>query len=483
MQPTVFLRGLSLMYLFASSLFAAAPATSKLGQHPEVVGALKVLDAWIGATAEAREQPGLSIGIVYDQELIWAKGYGYADQQKKIPATPSTLYRTGSISKLFTSTAILQLRDAGKLQLDDPIAKTLSWFKIKNPDPTRAITIRHLLTHTSGLPRDAGGVNWSDLTFPSREAMIRRLAEQEMVWPAETEWRYSNLAFSLAGEIVSTASGESWAHYVEKHILAPLGMMATRALPDLGLAGLATGYGRRVPGAPRDVEPFVDIEAERPAGSLASNVEDLARFVSLQLQDGETGGAQILKGATLREMQRVQWLRPDWKTAWGLGFFIRRVDEQVRVGHSGSLPGHRAQLEIAPALKLGVIVLTNANDGEPLRYVDQAFTLLNPAVTRAMTLSKPAATADPAWEKYVGVYAWKHTDIQILVLNDQLTMIVPEAENPWESRVMLKPEGLHTFRMVSSVVTGLSGEVLRFDLDSSGRATRASTDSNYWIRK
>jgi hypothetical protein len=269
--------------------------------------------------------------------------------------------------------------------------------------------------------------------------------------------------------------------YIEKHILTPLGM--TRALPDRGLPGLATGYGRRVTGAPRDVEPFVDIEAERPAGNLASNVEDLARFLSLQLRDGEAAGSQILKGSTLREMHRVQWLRPDWKSGWGLGFSIRRVGEQVRVGHGGSLPGHRTQVEIAPALKLGVIVLTNANDGEPLRYVDQAFTLLNPAVTHATAPSKAVSTADPAWEKYVGVYTWKHSDIQILLLNDELTMIIPDAENPWESRGTLKPAGPNTFRMVFSVATGPSGELLRFDVDSTGRVARASTANNYWLRK
>src|SRR5207253_6552822 len=99
-------------------------------------------------------------------------------------------------------------------------------------------------------------------------------------------------------------------------------------------------------------------------------------------REGPSGGAQVLQGSTLREMQRVQWLRPDWRRGWALGFWIRRVDDQVRIGHTGSLPGHRTQIEIAPAQKLGVIVLTNADDGDPFRYNDQAFVLLNPAVAR-----------------------------------------------------------------------------------------------------
>src|SRR5437868_7871197 len=108
--------------------------------------------AWIQAMVTSREEPGLSIGIVYDQDLIWAKGYGFADRDKRLPATPSTLYRIASISKVFTSIAILQLRDAGKLQLDHPVRKHLSWFQVKGPQPDAAeITIRDLLRHTSGL--------------------------------------------------------------------------------------------------------------------------------------------------------------------------------------------------------------------------------------------------------------------------------------------------------------------------------------------
>jgi len=111
----------------------AQPAADQhsLVRRPEVAAALKVFDAWIEATVKQREQPGLSVGIVYDQDLIWAKGYGDVDLERRIPATPATIYRVASISKLFTATAIMQLRDAGRLQLDDPVSQRLSWFSIK----------------------------------------------------------------------------------------------------------------------------------------------------------------------------------------------------------------------------------------------------------------------------------------------------------------------------------------------------------------
>jgi D-alanyl-D-alanine carboxypeptidase len=471
---------------FAHTAGADDAANGKrVATNPEVAAALTVLDSWIQATTRQREQPGLSIGVVYDQELIWSKGYGLADVARKVPATPSTVYRIASISKLFTSTSIMQLRDAGKLRLDDPVKQYIDWFLIRPAAPDApVVTIRHLLTHTSGLPRETEGVNWSDLHFPARESMTKKLAAQDPVFPPETEWKYSNLALSIAGEVVGAVSKVQWADYVQKNILDPLEMTSTRPLPTPDMRGLAIGYGRRVPGRPRDVEPFVDIAAESPAGALASTVEDLAKFISLQFRDGAAGGKQVLKGSTLREMHRVEWLRSDWQSGWGIGFSIRRVGDQVRVGHGGSLPGHRTQIEFSPADKLGIIVLTNANDGEPVRYVNQAFTILTGAIRKAAATPAPQTTARPEWQRYVGTYSWKHDDIQILLLNGVLTMISPEAENPWEGRMILEPIGEHTFRLKPAGPTyGAIGEVLTFELDASGKVTKVRTPNSYWVSK
>jgi D-alanyl-D-alanine carboxypeptidase len=464
-------------------LAQAAVDRTDLARHPQVSAALTVLDSWIAATVAQREQPGLSIGIVYDQDLIWAKGYGFADLEQRIPATPTTIYRIASISKLFTVTAIMQLRDAGKLRLDDPIAQRLPWFSIrKTYRDGPPITIRQLVTHTSGLPREVRGVNWSDVVFPSREEMLRVLPSQETVYLPERQWKYSNLGVALAGEIVTEVSGEPWGRYLDRHILRPLGMSATRTHPVRGLPGLARGYVHRVPGRARDLEPFADMGAESPAASLASNVEDLARFIALQLRADSSASGPVLPTSSVREMHRVQWLRPDWKRGWGLGFSIRRVGDQVRIGHAGSLPGHRTQIEIAPADKLGVIVLTNANDGVPLKYVDQAFTLVTPAIAEAVARPDTTPVPDPAWRRYVGRYAWKFAEMQIQILNGRLSMIVPEDDNPWESRLLLEPAGPHTFRMIpTGYTTGAIGELLTFEMDQAGKVVRVRAPHYYWL--
>ena len=147
-------RALSLalaLTLILPTFGATQPALTgaELARHPEVAAALTVLDAWIAAQVTDRELPGLAVGIVHDQSLLWAKGYGWADPDRRIAATPATAYRVGSVSKLFTATAIMQLRDAGKLRLDDPVAVHLPWFRMGGIEAgAPPITVRHLLTHT-----------------------------------------------------------------------------------------------------------------------------------------------------------------------------------------------------------------------------------------------------------------------------------------------------------------------------------------------
>ena len=237
-------------------------------------------------------------------------------------ATPQTIYRIASITKLFTSTALLQLRDAGKLQLDDPVKRHLPWFRIRHKYPDAPpITIRHLITHTSGLPREAAFPYWSTAEFPALEEIQDSLPQQETILPTETAWKYSNLAVTLAGEIVSAVSDQDYPAYVKDHILIPLGMDSTFVKTiEPNHPQLAAAYGRRLPDGTRETSPFTDCQGITPAANIATTVEDLAKFAMLQFRDGPAGGAQILKGSTLREMHRVHWLDPSWQEGWGLGF-------------------------------------------------------------------------------------------------------------------------------------------------------------------
>jgi CubicO group peptidase (beta-lactamase class C family) len=459
-------------------------AAAKLAEQDEVASSIRLLEAWIESQMASRNLPGLSIAIVHDQDIVWSKGFGYADVEKKTPATPGTVYRIASISKLFTTTAILQLRDQGKLKLDDPVEKYLPWFKVKHAQADAPITIRQLLVHTAGLPRESAFPYWSDMKFPSREDMIKALANQEAVYPPETKWKYSNLGLAVAGEVVAAVSGEAYEDYVTKHILTPLGMKSSSVgVLDSNRARLAVGYGRRLGTAERAIRPFTDARGINPAAGLASTVEDLARFASLQFRDGPAGGAQILKGSTLREMQRVQWLMPDWKSGRGLGFHILHREDGDLVGHSGWVAGYQTAVYFRPQDKIAVVAMINADDGLPYpgspdSVVDRAFKWVGPALQKATT-PVDEVKPRPEWQKYVGKYRSPWADTQVLVMNGKLVMINPTEPDPTGSLATLVPMGEHSFRIEDGSPSGPHGERVVFELGKDEKVVRVKIGENY----
>jgi CubicO group peptidase (beta-lactamase class C family) len=455
----------------------------KLQEHPEVADAITVLDMWIEQHIAHSGIPGLSIAIVYDQEIVWAKGFGYADLKKKIASTPSTVYRIGSITKVFTSSAIMQLRDAGKLRLDDPVAMHLPWFRVDNPFPdSPEITIRHLLTHTSGLPREAAFPSWTDHVFPTRKELAEAVPNQSLINAPETTYRYSNLGMALLGEIVVEVSGKPWADYVEEKILRPLGMRSSNAAPGEDLPGRrAIGYMRLMPDGTRSVFDYYDTGAIAPAASIVSTVEDLSRFASLQFRDGPAGGDQILKGSTLREMHRVHWVYDDFSGGRGLGFDVDRRDGKTFVGKTGSIGGHVNRLFMVPREKIAVVVSLNADDGSTFSFATQAYEVVGPALLKATR--KPVAPkpeADPAWQRYVGLYAdpwgWEY---EVMILGGELIIYAyhyPPYENAASGYSRLTPVEDSTFRMSDN-------ELLTFELDDDGRVVRIKRRSDYIFPK
>jgi len=451
-----------------------------LADDRNVRSSIGLLSAWIESQMAYSGLPGLSIGILHDQELVWAAGFGQAGLEPARPATPGTLYRIASITKLFTGTAILQLRDAGKLRLDDPLVEHLPWFRIDcAPAQTPAVTIRHLLTHTAGLPREAGFPYWTDGDFPTAPQIRDKLAEQQAALPTETEWKYSNLGLTLAGEIVATVSGRAYPEYVAEHILEPLGMRGTWVTtPPADHPDLATGYTRRLPAGARSVAPFTDCDGITPAANMTTSVTDLTRFAMLQFRDGPAGGAQILRGSTLREMQRVHWLEPDWEAGWGLGFRVMRTRGKTYVGHGGALRGYRTIVHLCPADRIGVVVLTNADDGNPLLFAEKAFQWVAPAILKVVVPAAPPGPP-PGWERYAGRYRSPWGDVQVLVVEGRLAMIDPSLPDPMLVVTWLHPVSEHAFRSETKNGFGSHGEPVVFSLAADGRVARVKVGENF----
>ena len=348
------------MVAVAVSAGSTADADESLKEHPLVKSNINLLETWVESQMAYKGIPGMSIAIVHDQDILYLRGLGDAEVSSEREATPDTLYRIASHSKLFTAIGIMQLRDAGKLSLDDPIRKHLDWFQLKGVDPNSPpVTIRQLMTHSSGIPREGGPQTyWTNFDFPTREHVIEHLSDQQVVFPTETRWKYSNLAYTLLGEVIRKVSGLSYAEYVESRIMVPLGMSSSGVtLDSIDESRLAVGYSRRLPDGTRQPLPSIDARGMAAAAGVTSSARDMARFVAWQfhLLDGNDSG--VLKASTLREMQRIHWMDPGWTNGFGLTFMIHKHPDRVLVGHGGAYPGYRTATFVSPEEKLGVIIL------------------------------------------------------------------------------------------------------------------------------
>ena len=464
--------------LLAVALAAGTWHLAAAQQNPRVAQALEVAKIYLDATRAYQQIPGLSVAIVKDQEVIWSGGFGVSDLEKKTPATASTIYSICSISKLFTSVAVMQLRDEGKLRLDDPVAKHLSWFTALKPNKPEAgdITIEGLLTHASGLPRESNQPYWTgpDFPFPTHDQIVAGLSEQQALYPAETYFQYSNLGITLAGEIVSAASGKSYADYVQAKILGPLGMTSTSPEMPAGEQGkrLATGYGSLTRSGTRDKMQFFQARGIAPAAGYASTVEDLGKFASWQFKTLAGGWQEILKLSTLREMQRIHWVDPDTEGTWGLGFAVWRNGGKAFVGHGGSCPGYRTQLLLRPGEKIAVAVAGNAMiDAGGL--AQDVYALVAPALT-----GKAPEKPDPDLSAYVGSYSgqpWTG-ESAIIAWEDGLAEMSLPNDDPINRLTRLRKTGEHTFRRVRK--DGELGEEVKFEMGRDGKATALTWFSN-----
>jgi CubicO group peptidase (beta-lactamase class C family) len=465
---------------------AAAAAAPRLADDPRVADAVQLWAEWVEYQASVERIPGLSYGIVYDQELVTSGGFGEANPATGAPATPDTLYSICSISKLFTSVALMQQRDAGKLRLDDPVAQHLEWFDIQDAHPADApITVRGLLTHSSGLPRESDFPYWTDrdYPFPTRDQIRARLGSQQTLYPSARYYQYSNLGLSLVGEIVITTSGQDFDTYLHESLLDPLGMSDTFTDIPVELRGtrMAIGHTALKRDGQREVVAPFQARGIAPAAGFASNVNDLAKFAMWQFRLLGDGDEELLRASTLREMQRVHWVDPDWQTTWGLGFSVRREGERTYARHGGACPGYYSEFRLEPKTRVGAIVLTNAIGANVGFYAARAFDLIAPAIEAARKAPDKAPARDGDRDRYTGVYESIWGQVAVVPWEDGLAMLGLASRDPAQSMVRLQPAGEHTFRRVRTDDESL-GETVYFEVDADGTVRRFQQHS-IWMNK
>lgn len=448
--------------------------------EPDLSESFRLIDTWLKAQYQYDQLPGISVAIVKDQEVLFSKGYGWADTEQKVPATSETLYSICSISKLFTAVAVMKLRDEGKLSLEDTIEDLLPWYDLEQAhENSGPITVRSLLTHSSGLPRESAHPYWTgpDFPFPNQTEVRRGLRTQETLYPASTYFQYSNLGLTLLGEIVSEVADMPYDEFVEQNILRPLELKDTYTeLPeDLWGNKLATGYGAQKRDGSRDKQKRFEAAGITAAAGYSSSVEDLGKFASWQFRLLEAGGEEILKAPTLREMQRVHWMNPDWTTSWGLGFSVYEVDGKTMVGHGGSCPGYRSTLVLDPSSQYAFIVMINASGENPSTYARAMRSIVMEGLKGKQ---KEVPEDGPDLEAYAGTYdlqPWWGEEV-ILPWKGQLVTFGIPSENPAKGFTKLKHIEGNRFRKVRK--DGTLGEAWEFKVDDRGKVHSYLQHSN-----
>ena len=308
--------------------------------------------------------PGMALGIIRDQELAWFGGFGAIDLDTGKKPDENTIARIASVTKTFTTIAVMQLRDEGRLRLEDPLAQHIPEFASARAirGDVEGVTLRRLLTHRSGLVTESPTHGWNDLDFPSREEMLAKLPETGIVIPQDSAFKYSNLAFGLLGEVVYRITGTPYIEYVHANIIEPLGLTSTVFdLTDELRPHFFVGYNPTPYQDRPERAPYAHLNGISAAGQLHSTVGDLAKWISFQFQTdgGDRGGAQVLKGQTLVEIQQPQYVEPDWSAGQCLGWRATRIGNHIYHNHGGGIHGFGTQVWFNVPSKIGVVLLIN----------------------------------------------------------------------------------------------------------------------------
>ncbi len=295
---------------------------------------------------------GLSAGVVRDGQLVWSTHVGSARADPPTPATDGTQTMIGSITKTFTAVLIMQLRDEGRLSLDDTLG---TWL----PDTQHAsLTVRQMLSHSSGLQREPVGHLWETLAAPDAAELVAGLEQAERVLPGHFAFHYSNLAFALLGQVVEQLDGRPWEVALHARVLGPLGMTHTGLVPS---SDHAVGYQVDPFAGTLRREPLLDTGATAPMGGLWSTVSDMARYAAFLCAPDPA----LLRVETLDEMCRPQVvIDPDgWTRGYGLGLELVRSGERILVGHRGAMPGFLSALRVRRQERTGVFAVATSSAG------------------------------------------------------------------------------------------------------------------------
>ena len=333
-------------------ILVVAALTAPLRAQPARSGATMrdTVDRFVAAEMARMHIPGVSLAVVRGGKVVKAEGYGVADLEQQIPVTSETVFKIGSVSKQFLATGIMLLAQDGRLSVDDPVAKYYAGV----PESWRGITLRHFLTHTSGVLRE--GPAFEAMKVQPDSIVVRSAFARPLEFPTGSKYQYCNVCYFTLADVIARVSGKPWDVFLAERVFEPLGMVATRTTTLTALVPhRARGYVWR-DSAYVNAQEFL---ALRPSGAFLSTVVDLAKWDAALYED------RVLTKASRDAMWTPASLTGGGTSGYGFGWALDSLDGHWRVSHGGALPGFRAEIARFPNDSLTVIVLTNADAARP----------------------------------------------------------------------------------------------------------------------
>lgn len=347
--------------------------------------------------------PGAAVGVLKDG-VRQEQGFGVASLETGYPVRADSLFQIGSITKLFTATMVMMLVEEGKLALDRPVVDYLPEFHLADTSAQAHVTVRMLLTHTSGFFGDL-----FDDTGMGDDALTRFLGHlqtlEQQSAPGEV-WAYNNAGFIVAGALIARLTGLPYEQTIRERIFKPLGMERSFYFAHEAMTyPVAVGHRQTTPGGDEhEVARLYHLpRAVHPAGGIISSVDDLLTFAQFQFDGGVTrDGQRLLSEATLREMWRTQTKAANFAESYGLGFELEHLDGVTLIGHGGSTNGFQAHLKIVPERKFAIATLTNSDRGSAMYHEAIASALAEQGLVAPKR--QPTALPDDALARFVGRY-------------------------------------------------------------------------------
>lgn len=371
---------------------------------------------------------GMSLVIVKDGQIIFLKGFGYKDLENKAPVTPDTQFAIGSITKSFTSLGVLMSADEGKLSLNDSPKKYLSYFKMKDAETDKNITIRDLMDHSSGLNRTDLAMLTGKL---NRRELIKVAGEAQPKAKLNEKFFYNNIMFSAAGEVLASVQKTSYENFVTKRIFAPLGMNNSAMSIAQMQKAKDFSFGYEYDSNTKVATKFPINLAVRPldgvaaAGAITSSARDMAKWITFVMNKGEINGKRLVSEKGFEEWTKPQnKITPDGKMAYSLGWFLKEFEGLQGIGHGGNVPGFTSWAAILPEKKLGFVILTNVSNS-PFGNEFTSIIFDNLLEKKAVVETENSASISP--EKEVGSYRFEQAgfDVEVNIKDSKLIAIIP----------------------------------------------------------